>query len=102
MDPDCVRRPRRRSTAGAGGHLADAPRVRLGEPALAALAHHPGRRAHVGPVEADAAAAALATQRVREGLPLRAEIACVGFTAQVPEATAKGPLLGAPTRYSGW
>ncbi|TGN65746.1 class I SAM-dependent methyltransferase [Nocardioides eburneiflavus] len=44
----------------------------------------------------------LAIQRVREGLPLRAEIDCVGFTAQVPEATAELPLLGAPAATPGW
>lgn len=36
----------------------------------------------------------VATERVREGLPLRAEIDCVGFTAQVPGVG--GPLLGTP------
>lgn len=35
-----------------------------------------------------------ATERLREGLPLRAEIDCVGLTARVPVA-ADGPLLGA-------
>lgn len=35
----------------------------------------------------------VATERVRKGLPLRAEIDCVGFTAQVPVG---GPLLGSP------
>lgn len=37
-----------------------------------------------------------ATARVRDGLPLRAEIDCVGFTARVPGERAGGPHLGAP------
>lgn len=38
----------------------------------------------------------IASQRVREGLPLRAEIDCVGFTARVPSAppASSVPLLG--------
>ena len=42
----------------------------------------------------------VATERVRDGLPLRAEIDCVGFTARVPVTT--GPLLGAaPVSVAG-
>lgn len=37
-----------------------------------------------------------ATQRVREGLPLRAEIDCVGFTARVPFAPSASLLGEAP------
>lgn len=38
-----------------------------------------------------------AAQRVREGLPLRAEIDCVGFTARVPSAPSTSLLGEAPT-----
>lgn len=38
----------------------------------------------------------VAGDRVREGLPLRAEIDCVGLVARVPDAAATGPLLGVP------
>lgn len=36
----------------------------------------------------------VATERVREGLPLRAEIDCVGFTARLPVAVGQGSFLG--------
>ena len=39
----------------------------------------------------------LASQRVRDGLPLRAEIDCVGFTARVPFAPSTSLLGEAPT-----
>lgn len=39
----------------------------------------------------------VATERVREGLPLRAEIDCVGFTARVPFASSTSLLGEAPT-----
>jgi uncharacterized peroxidase-related enzyme len=39
----------------------------------------------------------VAGERVREGLPLRAEIDCVGFTARVPAAEPREPHLGAAT-----
>ena len=38
----------------------------------------------------------VATQRLRDGLPLRAEIDCVGLTAKVPATAVDGPFLGAP------
>jgi len=51
---------------------------------------------HVGEDEFHRYCVDVATQRVREGLPLRAELDCVGFTAKVP-ATASGEgFLGVP------
>lgn len=43
----------------------------------------------------------VATERVREGLPLRAEIDCVGFTARVPYASTTSLLGEAPTSAGG-
>jgi uncharacterized peroxidase-related enzyme len=40
---------------------------------------------------------AVATERVRQGLPLRAELDCVGLTATVPEPAASSLLLGEAT-----
>ena len=39
----------------------------------------------------------VASERVRDGLPLRAEIDCVGFTAQVPADRGQESFLGGPT-----
>ena len=50
----------------------------------------------VGEVEFHRHCIEVATQRLREGLPLRAAIDCVGFTAKVPATVVEGPFLGTP------
>ncbi len=52
---------------------------------------------HVGEDEFHRYCVDVATQRVREELPLRAELDCVGFTAKVPAAVVEGSFLGVPT-----
>lgn len=40
----------------------------------------------------------VASERLRDGLPLRAEIECIGFTARAPRSECGSPLLGHPVR----
>jgi SAM-dependent methyltransferase/alkylhydroperoxidase family enzyme len=51
---------------------------------------------HVGEDEFHRNCVDVATQRVRDGLPLRADLDCVGFTAKVPAAAVEGSFLGVP------
>jgi SAM-dependent methyltransferase/alkylhydroperoxidase family enzyme len=52
---------------------------------------------NVGAAEFHRYCVEVATERVRDGLPLRAELDCVGFTAKVPAAAVEGSFLGAAT-----